>query len=161
MNWLDIVILVALIVPTVIGLKRGVISAALSLVGLIVGVILAGNFYEQLGQLMAFIPNVAIANVIAFILIVAAAMLIAAVIARVLKSVVSAVMLGWVDHLAGAIFGFILGAFFWGALLAIWVKFFGTAFIAESFVAEVLLDNFPVILRLLPEEFNIVRDFFQ
>jgi len=161
MNWLDYVILVALIVPTIIGLKRGVISAALSLVGLIVGVTLAGNFYEQLGQLMTFIPNVSIANVIAFIIIVAAVMLIVTIIVRVLKSVVKAVMLGWADHVAGAIFGFLLGAFFWGALLAIWVKFFGAAFIADSFIAEVLLDNFPVILGLLPGEFDIVRDFFQ
>ena len=48
MNWLDIVILVVVAVAIVTGLRIGMIKAALSLVGLILGVILAGRYYTSL-----------------------------------------------------------------------------------------------------------------
>jgi len=70
-------------------------------------------------------------------------------------------MLGWVNHLGGAVFGLVLGAIFCGALLATWVKFLGaTGAITESNLAFILVDFFPVVLALLPEEFDAVRSFF-
>jgi len=161
MNWLDIVIIVALIIPAFIGLKQGIIKAALSLAGLIIGVVLASNFYEPLAKVLGFIPNADIANVVAFILILVVIMVIATLLARLLKFIASVVMLGWVDHVGGAIFGFFMGAILCSALLAIWVKFFGTGLITESFLAAVLLDKFPLVLVLLPSEFDAIRDFFQ
>jgi len=161
MNWLDIVIIVALVIPTVIGLKRGLIRSALFLAGLIVGIVLAGYLYEPLANLFTFISNENVANIVAFIIILVGVMVIAAVLARLLKFAVSIVMLGWVDHLGGAVFGFLMGAILWGALLATWVKFFGTELVTESFLAAVLLDKFPLILGLLPGEFDAIRDFFQ
>ena len=161
MNWLDIIIIVALVIPAFIGLKQGLIKAGLSLAGLIIGVILAGNFYQLLSKRLAFIPNEDVANVVAFILILVAVMVIAVVLTRLLKFAVSVTMLGWVDHLGGAVFGFLMGAILWSALLATWVKFFGTELVTESFLASVLLDKFPLILALLPEEFDAIRSFFQ
>ena len=160
MHWLDIILLVGLVVPTFIGLKQGLIKAVLSLVGIIVGVILASNFYDTLANAMGFIQNKDIANIIAFVLILAVVIIIATLLARLLKSIVKLVMLGWVNNLGGAIFGFIMGAIVMGAILATWVKFFGSDMLAESFIAGVLLDRFPLVLSLLPEEFDMVRDFF-
>ncbi len=161
MNWLDIVLIVALVIPTVIGLKRGLIKAALSLAGLIIGVIVAGNLYQPLSRVLGFIPNEDVANITAFILILVVVMVIAMILARLLKFVASVVMLGWVDHIGGAVFGFLMGAILWSALLAIWVKFFGTELVTESFLAAVLLDKFPMILALLPSEFDAIHDFFR
>ena len=161
MNWLDIVIAVLLIIPIFTGLKQGIIKAALSLAGLIVGVILASNFYEQLGGILGFIDNVDIANATAFILILVVVMAIAVVLAVLLKWTAKAILLGWVDHLGGAIFGFLMGAIFIGAILATVVKFFGTELVADSFLAEVLLDKFWLVLALLPSEFDMIHDFFQ
>ncbi len=161
MNWLDIVLIVALVIPTVIGLKRGLIRSALFLVGLILGIILAGNLYKPLANLLTFISNENVANVVAFIIILVVVMVIAAVLARLLKFAVSIVMLSWVDHLGGAVFGLLMGAIFWGALLATWVRFFDTGLVTESFLAAVLLDKFPLVVALLPGEFDVIRDFFQ
>ena len=161
MNWLDIVLLVALAIPTFIGLKQGLIKSVLSLVGLIIGVILASNFYEARGSRLGFIPNPDIANITAFILILVGVLVIATILARLLKFIVSIVMLGWVNYLGGAVFGLLLGAILWGAILAIWVKFLGTELIMESLVASVLLDKFPLVLALLPSEFDAIRSFFQ
>jgi membrane protein required for colicin V production len=84
------------------------------------------------------------------------------VLARLLKWTASVIMLGWVNHLGGAVFGLVLGAIFCGALLAIWVKFLGvTGAITESNLAPILVDFFPVVLALLPDEFDAIRPFFQ
>ncbi len=161
MNWLDIVIIVAIAIPTFIGLRMGIIKAALSLAGLIVGVILAGRYYVLLSQQLSFIPQASVAKVVAFAIILIGIMVVAGVLARLLKWAASVVMLGWVNKLGGAIFGFGLGAIFCGAIFAIWVKFLGAGAIAESGLAAVLLDRFPMVLALLPHEFDAIRSFFQ
>ena len=162
MNWLDIVILVAIAVAIVIGLRIGIIKAALSLAGVVVGVILAGRYYIPFSQQLSFISQANVAKVVAFAIILIGVMVIAAVLAVLLKWTASAMMLGWVDRLGGAVFGLVLGAIFCGALLAIWVKFMGLAeAIAESTLAPILLDRLPMVLALLPGEFDAVRSFFR
>ena len=162
MNWLDIIILVLIVIATLVGLKIGIIKAVLSLLGVIVGVILAGRYYVALAGELTFISQDSLARIAAFAIILIVVMIIAALLAALLKWFVSALMLGWVNRLGGAVFGFVLGFVFCGALLAIWVKFLGVAgAIAESSLAILLLDNFPVVLALLPDEFDAVRSFFQ
>ena len=163
MHWLDIVIIVALAISTFLGLRTGIIKAVLSLAGLIVGVILAGLFYVPLSEQLPFIPQADVAKVVAFAIILIGVMVIAVVLARLLKWAASVIMLNWVNHLGGAIFGLALGAIFCSALLATWVKWLGigSTAITESIVAAVLLDKFPLILALLPDEFDAIRSFFQ
>jgi len=162
MNWLDIIILVIIVVATLTGLKVGIIKAALSLAGVIVGVILAGCYYVALAGELTFISQDSLAKIAAFAIILIVVMLIAVLLAALLKWVVSAMMMGWVNRLGGAVFGFVLGAVFCGALLAMWVKFLGVAgVIAESSLTTLLLDRFPIVLALLPAEFGAVRSFFQ
>lgn len=162
MNWLDIVILVVMASGTVLGLRVGLIKAALSLGGVVFGVMLAGRYYAPLAEQLSFIPQARVAEAVAFTLILIGVMLIAGILARLLQWATSAVMLGWVNHLGGAIFGLALGAILCGALLAIWVEFFGIAgAIIESNLAILLLDYFPIVLALLPDEFDAVRSFFQ
>ena len=160
MHWLDIILLIALVIPTFIGLKQGLIKAVLSLVGLIIGVVLAGNFYEQMAGVFGFIDNPNVANVVAYVVILVVVLIIAAVAAKLLKTFIKAVMLGWVNNTGGAIFGFLVGMIFLGAIMATWEKFFGPDMLAESFIAEFLLKKFPLVLGLLPKEFDVVRDFF-
>ena len=162
MHWLDIVIVALIAIPTLIGLRTGLIKAALTLAGLIIGVILAGRFYVALAEQLTFIPQSSIARIAAFAIILVVVMVIAGVIASVLKWLTSIVMLGWVNRLGGAAFGFVLGAIFSAALLATWVNFLGLSEpVAESALAALLLDRFPIILALLPEEFDSIRSFFQ
>ena len=162
MNWLDIVIVVAVVIPTLIGLRIGMIKAALSLAGLIVGVIVAGRYYLPLSEKLSFISSASVAEIAAFIIILIGVMVIAGVLAKLLTWTASVVMLGWVNHLGGAVCGLVLGAILCGALLAIWVKFLGvTEAVTESNLASILVDFFPVVLALLPDEFDTVRPFFQ
>lgn len=162
MNWLDIIILILLIVPTFVGLKAGLIKALLTIVGGVVGLILAGQFYKGFAGALGFISNEGAAKVVAFAIIFVGIMIIAAILAAVLKKLVSMVLLGWVNKLGGAIFGFLVGAIFCGALIAMWVKFLGIGdTISDSALAGFLLNSFPLALALLPSEFDSVKSFFQ
>jgi membrane protein required for colicin V production len=161
MNWLDIIIIIALIVPIFTGLMQGLIKAALSLAGIIVGVVLASNFYEDFAGVLGFISNEDVANIVAFIIILLLVFIIANVIAFFLRATISALTLGWIDRVGGAVFGFVMGAIVISAMLATVVKFFGEGIVTDSALAGFLLDKFPIILGLLPSQFDSIRDFFQ
>ncbi len=162
MNWLDIVILVLLVIAAFVGLKVGLIKTALSLAGIIVGVVLAGHFYTYLARVLAFIPQEKIANIVAFAIIFIVVIIIVGLLALILKWIANVVLLGWVDHLGGAVFGLVIGVIFFGALFTLWCKFFGTPdIVRESVLTGILLDRFPFILALFPGEFDSIRSFFR
>jgi membrane protein required for colicin V production len=162
MNWLDILILVAIALATVGGLAIGIIRAALTLAGLIFGVVLAGHYYIPFSHVLDSFLQPTVAKVVAFTIILVAVLVVAALLAIFLRRGASMIKLGWADRLGGAVFGLLLGALFCGCLLAIWVKFVGGGgTIAQSTVARILLDRLPMALALLPDEFDVVRSFFQ
>jgi len=162
MHWLDIVILVVVGIATFLGFKFGLIKIALSLVGVIVGVILAGLYYTPLSEQLSFIPHDGAAKITAFAIILVGVMVVAAVLAKFLKWAASVVMLGWVNRLGGAVLGLVLGSLFCGALLATIGKYLDIGhIISESTLTLVLFDYFPAALALLPDEFDTVRSFFQ
>ena len=162
MYWLDILIIVLIAIPTFLGLRKGLVKIVLILAGLIFGIILAGQFHSALAEQLTFISQPSVTNVVAFAIIVIATLIVAAIIASMVKWIIEAIMLGWLNRLGGAVFGFLLGAIFCSAVLAIWVKFLGMAEpLSESIIAPILLDRFPLILALLPEEFDAIRSFFK
>ena len=81
MHWLDTIIIVALAITTFSGLRLGIIKAVLSLVGLIVGVILAGRFYIPFAGALSFIPQESLAKIAAFIIILVGTLVAASVFA--------------------------------------------------------------------------------
>ena len=161
MNWIDIVIAIYLILSVIGGAMQGLIRSVLSLLGMIIGVVLAANFYEKLATVFGFIHNQTVANVISFVLIVGAVVIIAAIVGSALRSVIKAIHLGLVDGLGGAVFGLAMGAISAGALLAVVIKLTGSELIANSALAGFLLDKFPMVLGFLPSEFDVIRDFFK
>ncbi|MFH1382962.1 MAG: CvpA family protein [Chloroflexota bacterium] len=162
MNWLDILIVIALVISVFTGMKTGLIKAAFSLAGIIIGIILAGRFYTSLADKLTFIPQELIAQGVAFAIILIVVMVVFGILAGILTWITSAAMLGWVNRLGGALLGLLMGALSWSVLLAIWVKFFGEAqVVSHSAMAAFLLDHFPIVLGLLPGEFDAIRSFFQ
>ncbi len=162
MNWLDIVILVIVAASTFAGLKNGLIKTLLSFAGLIIGIFLAGRYYLSLAEKLSFIQQENIAQVAAFALILILVIVIAAALSAILKWITSLVMLEWVNNLGGAVAGFALGALFCAALLTLWVKFPGSSgTIKDSNLAGLLLDHFPLVLGLLPAEFDSIGSFFE
>jgi len=162
MNWLDILIIVLLVVSIISGVMAGIIKILMTVIGLIVGVVLAGHFSGALADKLTFIHDARVANIVAFIFILLVVMIIAAVIAFLLKKLASAILLGWVNRIGGAVLGLFLGMILIGAVLTIFVKYTGTnTVVSNSVLAAFLVDKFPVVLGLLPKEFNSVKSYFQ
>ncbi|MBI4284048.1 MAG: CvpA family protein [Chloroflexi bacterium] len=146
MNWLDMIIVVAILIPTIMGLRVGIIRTVLFGTGLVAGIILAIRYYDPLAGWLTFISQPQVASIVAFIIILLVVILIAMLIAALLKWAASMLMLGWVNRLAGAALGFVVGAIVCGGILALWVSLAGVSGpIAGSFLAPVLLERFPVV----------------
>ncbi len=164
MNWLDMVIIVSLVVPVLIGLKIGLIRIVLPLIGVILGIYLAGSFYGPLSStLFSWLDSPNQARIAAFVLILVFTVGAIALLSWLINRTLQLIFLGWVDKLGGAVFGLALGALLPSVLLAAITKFElsgieGT--VQNSSVAAFFLDRFPLVLTLLPEEFDSVRQFF-
>jgi membrane protein required for colicin V production len=160
MNWLDIVILVVLAIAAFTGLKVGIIKVLFTVVGIIVGVVLAGRFSDDLAGVLTFIdPDWA--KIAAFAIILVVVLIISGILAAILGKLISLVLLGWINRLGGAVLGVVVGALFCAAVLSMWVHYLGGGdTVAGSALANFLLDKFPIVLGLLPSEFDSVRDFF-
>jgi membrane protein required for colicin V production len=161
MNWLDIVIIVVAVLLGIVGLRQGIIRTVFGIAGLIGGIVLAGRYYGGLAALLS--PSGATwANIAAYAIILFATLIVAGVIGSLVAKLVHLVMLGWLDRLVGCILGVVIGGLLCAAVLAIVLKYYpGTEpVIAQSGVAEFLMEQFPLLLALLPKEFDFIRDFF-
>ena len=161
MNWLDIVIIVVIVLLGILGLRQGIIKTAFGIAGLIAGIVLAGRYYKPLAEILS--PSGASwANITAYAIILIATLVVAGVIGWLIAKLVHLVLLGWLDQLAGFVFGAAIGALICAAVLAMVIKYFPgvEASIAHSVLARFLLARFPLLLALLPEEFDFIRGFF-
>jgi membrane protein required for colicin V production len=161
MNWLDIVIIVVIVLLGLGGLRQGIIRTAFGIAGLIGGKALAGRYYDELAAV--FSPTGATwVNIAAYAIILIATLIVAGVVGHLVAKAVSFAALGWLDKLVGCILGVFIGGLFCAAILAILLKYYPSteAVIGQSGVAKFLMDQFPLLLALLPEEFDFIRDFF-
>jgi len=161
MNWLDIVIIVVSVLLGILGLRQGIIKTVFSIAGLIGGIILAGRYYGGLAALLS--PSGATsANIAAYAIILIATLIVAGAVGRLVAKLVHLVLLEWLDRLVGFILGVCIGGLLCAAFLAIAAKYDpGTeAVIRQSGLAKFLMEGFPLLLALLPGEFDFIRDFF-
>lgn len=161
MNWLDIIIIVVAALLGFVGLRNGVIRTAFGLAGLIGGIALAGRYYGGLAALLS--PTGATwATTAGYAIILIATLVAAGVVGWFVAKLVHLAMLGWLDRLVGFVLGVFVGSMLCAAILAIVGKSHPSmaAVIAESAIARLLMGGFPLLLALLPEEFDFVRDFF-
>jgi membrane protein required for colicin V production len=162
MNWLDFVILIFLIVSVIGGIANGLIKSVLSFLGLIIGIVLAGRFYLSMADHLGFISSEKTAQIVAFIIIFLIVTIIAGILGWLLTKIISATPLGIINRLLGGLFGLIAGFVSIGAILALWVHFAGQVdVISNSALASFLVDKFPLVLALLPNEFDSVRNYFK
>ena len=158
MNWLDAVILIALIGFTVAAFRAGLIREVVTLIAVVVGVLVAGHYYDDLADdVLLFIKNDKAAKVIAFLSLFGSVALLGQLAAFLMKQAVSMLLLGWLDHVAGGVFGLLKGL----VLVELFLMVFATYpylglddVIDGSGLAPLFLDNGPALLKLLPGEFN-------
>ena len=165
MNWLDIIIILILIIPTYIGFRKGFVGTATTLVAIILGIIIAGIHYSTLADWLhpGWMESRPQANLIAFIIIFILALIAIMIIFSVLRKYFQMSLTGRADKIGGLIAGLLIGAMISSVILAIVAKFFPSAAdetMNKSTLAPFLLDKFPFILHVLPDEFDAVRQLF-
>jgi membrane protein required for colicin V production len=161
MNWLDIVIIVVAVLAGIAGLRQGIIRTVFGIAGLIGGIVLAGRYYDGLAAVLS--PAGATwANIAAYAIILLATLIVAGVVGHLVAKLVHFAALGWLDRLVGFILGIVIGGLLCAAVLAIVGKYYpgAEAVISQSVIAKFLMEQFPLLLALLPAEFDFIRDFF-
>lgn len=161
MNWLDAVIILVVLWFTFSAFQAGFIRETVTIAAAILGVVLAGLFYEDLAEdVLLFIDGEKLANIVAFGLIFAATALAGQMLALVLKPTVNLLQLGLFDQLAGAIFGFVKAMVFIQIFLIVFITFpkWGLREEIEGSTFGSLtvrfMDELPVLVRMLPAEFE-------
>ncbi len=106
LNALDWVLIVLIGMSTAMAFLRGLIRSLISALGVLLGIVLAAWYAPALADVLSrWIPQPALAEISAFLLILAATYLVAALLGRVLRGAAKAVGLGFFDRLGGAAFG--------------------------------------------------------
>lgn len=149
MNWMDIGILAFLGIAALAGLYTGMVKMLFFVAGIAVGTVMAGNYSAALATHLPFIPRAELARVVAFLIIFLAVMIAAAVAAGALQKLLSFIMLGWANHLAGAILGLVVGAAICGVLLVLGARFGTTGIrdaIETSALAQLLVSLFGFLM---------------
>ena len=158
MNWVDVAIVVVVAWFTFSAFSAGVIREVVTIVGVALGVVLAGLFYKDLADdVRLAIDTDHAPEIIAFLVIFGACFLAGQLAAMVLKQTASLLMLGTFDHLLGAVFGFVKGMVVVELLLILFVTFPTLDLrhtIDQSMLGPLFLDGIPVLLRVLPVEFK-------
>jgi len=152
-SWLDIVLIVIVLFCLIVGLAKGLIREAIGLGAVVLGIILAGQYYVNLSAVLgAVISGEGLCEFISFLfifsLVVAAGWIIGSVLSHIAKG-----PLKIVNHLLGGVFGFLKGCLISGVLvLALLVFSVDRRAVVESWLAPYTLYVTEAVVQLVPQE---------
>jgi membrane protein required for colicin V production len=160
-NWLDGVILAIIIWFIFAAFHAGFIREVVTIVTVVLGVVLAGLFYEQLADdIGTFIDSERAARTVAFLVIFGTVALAGQVAAMLLKETAGLLMLGTFDHLAGAVFGLAKGVVIVQVLLILFATYPSLGLddaISDSELSPMFTEQAPILLQVLPAEFDAAK----
>lgn len=127
MNWLDGVLIAIIILAAIMGMRTGLIGAAITAIGALIGWVLASQLSDKIGGLFDdSLSNDTIVTVISYAIIIAVAVVGARIAGRIVRPMLSVATLGlasMVDRLGGVVMGLILGFAIGGALIILMTRF--------------------------------------
>lgn len=125
MTLVDWAIVIILICAVLGGLKQGFFRSVCALGGLILGLVLAAwNYKKAAALIFPLVKMPAVANTIGFLFIALVVMALVGLVGSLLARTFRLLGLGWLDGLAGAVFGFFQGALFVVIGILVIVAFF-------------------------------------
>ncbi|MXW36265.1 MAG: CvpA family protein [Chloroflexi bacterium] len=159
MHWLDLIVVAIISWLTYRAFTVGLIREVVTTAALILAAVLAGRFYAELSADIAFaIEDETWRDFVAFASIFIGVVVIGQIAASLLRRAAAVLLLGWADRIGGATFGFAQGfllvevALF--AILTFPISSALDAAVEASLLAPVFIDTLPVLLGLLPPEFE-------
>jgi uncharacterized membrane protein required for colicin V production len=159
---LDLAIIISFVALTYTGYSAGLLREAIVLLSALVGVVLAGQAYDELaGDLNNFIDDEQDALRIAFLSLIGAVVLGGMIISFVIKTTLTVFDLGSFDSLGGAICGALKAFVLIEAVLIAFVTFPAWGMvdaIDDSVFGSLLLERLPLLKGLLPGAFDEAID---
>ena len=106
MNIIDAIILIALLPSLIQGVKKGLISQAISIISIIVGIWASARFANIVTVWLTqyITTSEQVLKIIAFTLIMVVVFMILGLVGKFLESILKVSMLSWVNKLLGAVF---------------------------------------------------------
>ena len=164
MNWLDAAIVVVILWFTFAAFQAGFIRESVTIVFTVLGIVLAGIFYQDLADdVLLFIDNTTLARIVGFGIIFGSLALAGQMLAMVLKPTVHLLQLGVFDQIAGAAFGLAKAVVFIQIFLIVFITYPNWGLdeeIEKSTIGSKLADGALVVVSILPDEFEVAVDEF-
>ena len=161
MNWLDYVIIVVGVMLSFFGWRMGILKGIAMVVGIGVGIVFASRFSPQGADILStWIESPATAKIVAYIIILVLTLVAATVVAGFARRILSLLLLGWVDRVAGLSLGILATFVIFSGVLTYAQRYdvFGLPkTIEESTLGSLMADKFDVVLRglkLIPSDFG-------
>lgn len=156
MTLVDWAVVIIMISAVIAGMVQGFFRSICSLGGLILGLAVAAWNYDRLASV--FLPAVripAIANTIAFLLIALLVMALSGVIGNLLAKALKMIGLGWLDGIAGGVFGFFQGVVLVVVFILVIVAFFPQEqWLAESTLPRMFFGALHVSTHMTPGQLS-------
>jgi membrane protein required for colicin V production len=154
MTLVDWAVVIIMLCAVLAGLAQGFFRSVCGLLGLVLGLVIAAWNYTRLAAL--FLPLVripAVANTIGFLLIALIVMALIGLIGNLLAKTFRSLGLGWLDGIAGAVFGFFQGALLVVIGILVVVAFFPqTHWIADARLPRMFFGACHVSADVTPAE---------
>ncbi len=165
MNWLDIVVIIVIGGLTLAAFSAGLIREVVTFFAVIVGILIAGALYERLARdVLVFVDNEDAAEAVSYLMLFGAVYLLGQIGAYVLKTGAALLMLGPLDHLGGAVFGFVKGILVVQTLLLIFAAYPSLDLdgaVADSKVARYIVDDIGIVRHIVPDNIQDRFGLFQ
>ncbi|MCH8939921.1 MAG: CvpA family protein [Chloroflexi bacterium] len=141
MNWLDWVLLAIIAITALVGMKVGLIRAALSFVAMVIGWVFAGQISDKVGGIFdSSLSNDTIVTVTTYAVLMIIAIIISGFITKIIKPIMAIFTLG-LSSMVDKIGGLALGLLFGFAIVG--VVIIAGARLTYDFDTSVLEDKLP------------------
>jgi uncharacterized membrane protein required for colicin V production len=147
MNWLDWVLIVIVAAAALMGMRTGIIGAAITAAGVIIGWLLAGQWADEIGSLAGdSLSADKWITVVAYVIIIAAAVAVAGFAGKFIRPLITVATLGLAgipDKIGGLALGLIIGIAVAGALVIALARLTYDFELPDEGIAGSLADRIP------------------
>lgn len=156
MNSLDIILICILALFLARGFYRGLVQEVLSLIAIVLAVVLAGSYQHIVSpHLELYLTNEMTVSILSFVIIFFGTIIVFWLLAKVIRAILDISLLGWIDRLAGGVFGLLEGVLI-GLIALMFIQtfmpksdFFQNSYLAPraQHMVELLADYAPESMR--------------
>lgn len=126
MNFLDIILICIVAIFAIRGVYRGLIQEVMSLIAIVLAIFLASEYQHLLTpHLEIYFESSVTINALAYVIIFFGVLIVFWLLARLIRTFLDIVLLGWMDRIAGCLFGIAEGVLV-GLILIIFMQSFAS-----------------------------------